>query len=151
MSVTHLSALSLLALLPVAAPAAPVHGAAAQAPELRRLAAKVAELWGRGDAARIAELAAPAGLELQLVDQRHLPMGGRRAAAALKAFFSLRQGESARVTRVEELGGTPPRGFVEIEWTTTSPRATQRERFTLFLGLVLEDEGWRISELRVLR
>lgn len=122
----------------------------AQAPGLERVAARVAELWREGDAAGIAELAASGGVRLQLLEHDHLPMHGRRATAALRAFFPLRRGGAVHVARVAEVGGKPRRGFAEIQWTTAVAGALRPERLTVFVGFVLEEERWRVSEIRVL-
>lgn len=134
-----------------AAPAAPATLAApAQAAELESVAARVSELWRDGDAAGIAGLAASTGVRLHLLGQRHLPMRGRRAAAALRAFFPSRGDGVVRLARVAEVGGEPRRGFAELEWTTAAPGAPRPERLTVFVGFVLEEQSWRISEIRVL-
>ncbi|MBI4539549.1 MAG: hypothetical protein HY704_08580 [Gemmatimonadetes bacterium] len=121
----------------------------AQAPELGRTAARVAELWSRGDAAGIGELAASAGIQLQLLGERHLPVGGRRVAAALKAFFPSRREGDVRVARVAEVGGEPRRGFAELEWATALA-GEPAERLTLYIGFVLDRGEWRVTEIRVL-
>lgn len=133
------------AALAPASPALP-----AQVPALESVAARVAELWREGDAAGIAELAASGGVRLQLLEHHHLPMHGRRATAALRAFFPLRRGGAVHVARVAEVGGEPRRGFAEIQWTTAVAGALRPERLTVFVGFVVEEQSWRVSEIRVL-
>lgn len=55
------------------------------------------------------------------------------------------------MTRAEQLGGAPPRGFAELGWEVAAPGSPAALRYVVFLGFVLEDDSWRISEIRVLR
>jgi hypothetical protein len=49
------------------------------------------------------------------------------------------------------VGGTPTRAFGEISWTTRARGTTIPERATIFVAFVLEDERWRITEIRLIR
>ena len=109
----------------------------------------VASSWAGGDADAIARVLSPGGVALHLLDQSQPAAGVRQARAALADLLT--GGGSARVVRVEELGGTPRRGFAELDWEVRDPGSPGGLRYVVFLGFVEEEEGWRIAELRVLR
>jgi ketosteroid isomerase-like protein len=117
--------------------------ALAQQASLREVASTVAGCWTRRDADGIAELLSRDGVALHLFDESHPAAGVRQARAALAELFE--RGGSARITRVEELGGSPQRGFAELAWDA------QSLRYVVFVGFVREGDGWRIAEIRVLR
>jgi hypothetical protein len=89
------------------------------------------------------------GVALYLFDESHPAAGVRQARAALSAVLD--RGGRARVTKVEDLGGDPRLGMAELSWEVGAPGSTAAARFVIFLGFVLEDGGWRIGEIRVLR
>jgi hypothetical protein len=115
----------------------------AQQPSLRDVTSTVASCWTGRDANGIAELLSRAGVALHLFDESHPAAGVRQARAALSELFE--RGGSARITRVEELGGSPQRGYAELTWEA------QSQRYVVFVGFVREGDGWRIAEIRVLR
>lgn len=119
--------------------------------DLGATAAGVAVMWAQVDVGGITELSASAGIRLQILDQRYLPMTARRVAAALRELFSARRVGTARVIRATEVGGEPRQGFAELEWTRAAAGGQSPERFIVFVGFTLEEVGWRISEIRVLQ
>ena len=121
--------------------------ARAQQSSLPTVAAAVAGSWSRRDAGRIADLLSPGGVALHLFDESHPAAGVRQARAALSDLFE--RGGSARLARVEDLGGAPQRGFAEIAWDVRASGSDQR--YVVFVGFVREDDAWRIGEIRVLR
>ena len=120
-----------------------------QEPSLAGVAASAARSWSQHDAAGIARFLSPGGVALHLLDESHPAAGVRQARAALSDLLG--RGGRAQVTRTEQLGGAPQRGFAELGWEVTAPGAPSSLRYVIFLGFVLEDEAWRISEIRVLR
>ena len=123
--------------------------AALQQVSLSAVATAVAGYWSVGDADGIARVLSEAGVSLHLFDESHAATGIRQARAALAQLFG--RGGTARVARVEELGGAPARGFAEIAWEVTSPGSPQGLRYVVFVGFVRVGESWRIAEIRVLR
>jgi hypothetical protein len=123
-------------------------GAAAQT-SLATVAGSVAGAWAQGDADGVARLLSPGGVALHLLDQNQPAAGVRQARAALEELLGRRG--SARLMRVEELGGAPPRGFAELQWEVAEPGSPDGLRYVVFLGFVAEADGWRIAEVRVLR
>ena len=121
----------------------------ARAQNLGGAASVVAGSWSRGDAEGIAQLLSRGGVALHLFEETHPAAGVRQARAAIAEL--LERGGSARVTRVEDLGGSPQRGFAELAWDVRGTGADQGLRYTVFVSFVREDEAWRIGEIRVLR
>jgi hypothetical protein len=121
----------------------------ARAQALGSVASSVAGSWGRRDADGIAQLLSPAGVALHLFEESHPAAGVRQARAALAEL--LERGGSARVARVEDLGGSPQRGFAELTWSVRASGSDQGLEHTVFVGFVREGDAWRIGEIRVLR
>ena len=72
-------------------------------------------------------------------------------AAALRALFSQRQGLSVRPARITVSGTRPPRGFGLLTWSFRSRGAPGAETGEVYVGVVWSEDGWRISELRLMR
>jgi hypothetical protein len=121
----------------------------ARAQSLGGVASTVAGCWSRQDAEGIADLLSRSGVALHLLDESHPAAGVRQARAALSEL--LEKGGNVRVTRVEDLGGSPQRGFAELAWEVRATGSEQGVRYTVFVGFVREDDAWRIGEIRVLR
>ena len=121
----------------------------ARAQSLGAAATAVAGSWSRGDADAIAQLLSRDGVALHLFEESHPAAGVRQARAAISDV--LERGGSARVQRVEDLGGTPQRGFAELSWDVRASGGDAGLKYTVFVGFVREDDAWRIGEIRVLR
>jgi hypothetical protein len=142
------SALLLVALLALLA-AAPLHAQATPA-QLQRFVGTVAHLWGAGDAGAIAELVPPRGQVLLDTGSGSESVNSRHAAAALRALFGDRQGASARLVRATLAGGSPARGFGQLEWVFRTRGAPVTRSCTVYIGAVWDGDQWRISEIRVI-
>ena len=149
MSVLRAGFLLLAFVLPRASVEEPGAYGDGQQPSLAGVAATAARYWSQRDADGLAGVLSPGGVALHLLDESHPAAGVRQARAALSDLLG--RGGRAQVTRTEQLGGAPQRGFVELGWEVTAPGAPAALRYVIFLGFVLEDETWRISEIRVLR
>ena len=134
--------------LTVAALCAGRSSAAAQS-SLSSVAASVAGAWAQGTADGVARLLSPGGVALHLLDQSQPAAGVRQARAALEDLLGRRG--TARLMKVEELGGAPARGFAELQWEVSEPGSPEGLRYVVVLGFVAEEDGWRIAEVRVLR
>ena len=121
----------------------------ARAQSLGAAASAVAGSWSRGDADGIAQLLSRGGVALHLLEEVHPAAGVRQARAAISEL--LERGGGARVQRVEDLGGTPQRGFAELSWDVRASGGDPGLKYTVFVGFVREDEAWKIGEIRVLR
>lgn len=136
-------ALLLLALSPRAADA--------QRPApLESFIREVAYLWSGGEAAAIAGLMP--GHTTLVVDPARGPeaVDARHAAAALRSLFSDRESVAVRPVRVTMAGGRPPRGFGELAWSFRPRGASSAQTRSVYVGVVWTEDGWRISELRLL-
>jgi hypothetical protein len=130
----------------------PVRAAAQEEPRLAEFVAAVARLWGAGDAEGLVALA-PAGgrILLDLGEGSASEVRPRNAAAALRRLFGERETVGVRPTRATVSGGAPLRGFGELSWSARPRGVTDVQASTVFLGVVREEGGWRIRELRLLR
>jgi len=138
-----------IALLLPAAPGAAQDAAPVE--PLERFVTQVARLWASGDAGALVDLApSDARIVLEIGDIRGA-VQLRHAAAALRGVFSDRETTGIRPNRVTLSGGSPPRGFGEIAWTSRSRGMSDAETATLYVGAVWESRGWRIRELRLMR
>lgn len=133
---------TLLGLLLVAVPA--------HAQDLDAAMQRVARMWERSDVRGLTASASSSGFSLEFDSNRSGPVASRQAAAALRRLFEDQQTVSVKpgVTRV--VGGRPQRAFGELEWITRPRGTTIPERRTVFVALVREDQGWRITEIRVM-
>jgi hypothetical protein len=144
------SGMALAAALLLCLMAAPLHAQRGGDATLEALAGQLARFWAGGEAERVAEMIGPDGRVMLDLGAPRAGVQERHVAAALRALFAERESVAARPHRVVNSGGTPPRGFVELAWTsrargTTAPRTT-----TVYVGAVLHGDEWRIRELRVL-
>jgi len=134
-------------------------GAAPEAPgslpssrqELEATARRVAALWGAGNADGLLGLLSSDGVRVTLGRSAHSNVSPRQAVAAVKDFISGHRSENSRVTRVQEVGGSPARGFAEVLWNTYAQDTSEPLSMTLYLGFVQEGGNWRVSEIRLLR
>ena len=129
--------------------AVPLHAQATPA-QLERFVGTVAQLWKAGDAGAIAGLVPAGGQVLLDTGSGSESVNSRHAAAALRALFGDRQGTSARLVRATLAGGTPARGFGQLEWVFRTRGAPMTRSQTVYIGAVWTGEGWRISEIRVI-
>ena len=130
--------------------AGPLAGQRTPAP-LESFIKEVAYLWSGSDARGLAELMPEEARVLLDTGNGMEPVEARHAAAALRALFSQRQGLSVRPARITVSGTRPPRGFGLLTWSFRSRGTPGAETGEVYVGAVWSDEGWRISELRLMR
>ena len=138
-------ALLLFGVLFGAAPAA-----AQRVAPLEQFIKEVAYHWSGNDARSIAEyfqqdaqVILDTGRGTEAVDARH-------AAAALRSLFAERESVAVRPMRVTMAGARPPRGFGELAWSYRGRGISTAQMYSIYIGVVWTDEGWRISELRLI-
>jgi hypothetical protein len=107
-------------------------------------------LWQRGDASGVVGLVAGSGLEIEIEGVGLGHLGGRRAAAALRQLFRSRQTVNVRPGPLTLVAGTDDHAFVELDWRVRPAGGLAVERTTVFVGLVREPSGWKVSQIRVL-
>lgn len=134
----------------VAALASPPVCAQDRANSPEGLARSAAAAWARQDARALEAMLAPAGITLRLDSQSRTGVSARQARASLEAFFGRHGGGETRVRRSAALGGDPPRGLVELDWSTAPRGSSEPLAYVIFLGLLRgDDERWRVVEIRV--
>lgn len=138
----------IMALILAVATVAPVAAQepADPAPLLQRLAA----LWAGGDAGAIAGHVAGSGLELEIEGASLGPVAPRKAAATLRRVFAGQETVSVATTMTARVQGVEDRAFGELTWDYRPDGAASTERHTIFVGLVREGRGWRVSQIRIL-
>jgi hypothetical protein len=120
-------------------------------PALEQAASRFAALWSRGDVSGIAALLGAEGVRLQLGQGGYASVGVRQATAAIRDFHQAFRTSGARVLRVAEVGGTPRRGFAELECSASEGGSREVTGYAVFVGFLQEGGEWRVSEIRVLR
>lgn len=123
----------------------------AAAQELQPVLERVASALRRGDVGGISALSARAGVSLDVDGRSVGPLGKRQTTAVLRRLFEDRESVAANVNTIREVGGEPNRAFGEITWSTRARGTTIPERATVFVALVREENGWRVTEIRLLR
>lgn len=136
--IARASALSLLLLLLAAA------AARAQDAEFERVLDSARNSWAEGDAEAIAGLAVRGGLSISVGGRSFGPLGARHAAALLREIFHSLGIATLQQKSVRLIDGAQPRGYGEFIWLTDAA-----QHATVFLGLIREDDAWRITEIRV--
>ncbi len=129
--------------------AVPAGACRAQA-TLEEAAEAFVERWGGGDVGDLQRMFSAGGVRLQW-DLRPLgALDSRHAMAAVHEYLGGRESLAARLTRVEEVGGDPPRGYAEILWESRIRGTSEVVRRTIFVAFVSQGGAWRVTELRVL-
>ena len=137
-----LAGLVLLALL-----AAPM---AAQETGVDGVMDSLAGLWARADAAAIARLGAVAGIEMEVDGAPTGPLAGRKMVAELRRVFANRETIRVVPSMTARVVGADDRAFGEFTWEVRPSGASLPERSTVFVALVRERAGWRVSQIRLL-
>ncbi|MEX2282018.1 MAG: hypothetical protein WEE89_06005 [Gemmatimonadota bacterium] len=107
--------------------------------------------WARGDEDGIAALATRQGIQLDFNRKEMGPLAGRQAAALLRRLFEDHETINVRLMTSRSLDSQPKRAFGEISWMMTPRGTTIPEKTSVFVGLILEGENWRITEIRFVR
>jgi hypothetical protein len=107
--------------------------------------------WARGDAVSIAALAAREGVSLDLDGRTMGPLSARQTTAMLRRLFEERQTINVRMMSAHIVGGRPSRASGEITWMMRSRGTTIPEKTSVFIALVLEEDRWRVTEIRFVR
>ena len=113
-------------------------------------ATQVSRLWAQGEAERLAEMTGPDGRVLLDLGSTRGGVQERHFAAALRSLFGEREGVAIRSQRTVISGGSPPRGFVELAWTSRARGTSAARTSTVYVGAVLHGDEWRIRELRLI-
>jgi hypothetical protein len=120
------------------------------AQNVRPVVNDVARSWGQ-DAGSIASAAARSGVAIEIDGDRHGPLNARQVSAVLRRLFDERETVRAEPGMAKVAEGSPGQAFGEVMWTERMRGTTQNQRSTVLLAFVLENERWRITEIRVRR
>ena len=117
---------------------------------LEEAATGFATQWAASDVSRLQSQFSQSGVSIQWEAGPLGALSAQRAGASIREYLENREAASARVSRVEEVGGEPPRGFAEIRWESRIRGMSEMVTRTVFVAFVYEDGNWRVAELRVL-
>jgi hypothetical protein len=111
----------------------------------------LAALWTRGDAGALAAFGASRGIDLELHGESLGRVSGRKAAAVLRQIFAAQETVSVRPSMTSRVTGTDHTAFAELSWEVRPRGSAVPARSTVFVGLVRENRGWQVSQIRVMR
>ena len=117
---------------------------------LEEAASTFARRWGAAEVSSLEGSFSRGGVRLQFEARQVGTLDPRHAEASLREYLRSREGVASRVTRVEEVGGDPPKGYAEIRWESRIQGTSDVLVRTVFVAFVSEDGGWLVTELRVL-
>ena len=117
---------------------------------LEEAATGFATQWAASDVSRLQSQFSQSGVSIQWEAGPLGALSAQRAGASIREYLENREAASARVSRVEEVGDEPPRGFAEIRWESRIRGMSEMVTRTVFVAFVYEDGNWRVAELRVL-
>lgn len=118
--------------------------------DLEEAAARFAAQWAAGDVSQLQSRFSQSGARIQWDAGPLGALSPQRAGASIREYLENREAASARVSRIGEMGGDPPRGFAEIRWESRIRGMSEMVTRTVFVAFVYEDGTWRVAELRVL-
>ena len=107
-------------------------------------------LWAREDASAISDYIAASGADLEIGGASMGGLNGRKLSAALRRVFDDRETVSVVSRMTSPVQGVEDRAFGEFEWVLRVRGATVSENATVFVALVHEPAGWRITQIRIL-
>lgn len=117
---------------------------------LEEAASVFAERWRAVEIASLEESLSRGGVRLQWEARQVGSLDPAHAKASIQEYLTSREGVGVSVTRFEEVGGDPPKGYAEIRWESRIRGTSEVLVRTVFVAFVSEDGGWRVTELRVL-
>lgn len=140
----------LLTVIAAIASLAAAPAAAQERPPLGDVLDSLAALWARGDATAIAELTSASGVDFEIAGVGMGSISGRKLSAALRRMFEERVTVSVVSRMTSAVQGVEDRAFGELTWKVRHSGATLAESATVFLALVHEPVGWRVTQIRIL-
>ncbi len=120
---------------------------------LGQITARVGNAWSEGDAAAIAALSSAEGIafDLDLEDESVAPVAEPRAAAMLRRLLRKHRTLDVEFEMVQVVGGEPARGFGTLTWNFRTEGTTATRSRIIFLAAIEQDDGWRLTEIRLLQ
>jgi hypothetical protein len=124
-----------------------------QPDDITEVAVVLARAWAAGDMDQLARLLSPQGIYLRLGGFDRASLSVRLAEAALRDFlrgYEQGQVQLVRTVLVSGMARGQPRGFAEFRWQTRVPGTSHAMTQFIFMGLAVEEAGWRVNEVRIL-
>lgn len=118
--------------------------------ELRAAAERVASGWSGSEVARLGDLLLPRGIGVHVPGAGREMLDPRKAIAALEELLGRLRTTDVHVVRVHRTAGAGDRGSAELRWEARAPGTSEVLRHTVFVGFTLDDDRWRVYEIRVL-
>lgn len=106
--------------------------------------------WGTENAVALQRLMAPEATFF-LDGEEHTGVSPRQVVASLERLFRRFEPSVPRIDRSGNVQGSPDRGFGELTWAPAAPGAEGTSRHLLFVALDRMPDGWRVTEIRILR
>jgi hypothetical protein len=130
---------------------APAHAQATVGDDaLENFVQRVVRLWSSSDVTAIVNLL-PSDNRLVLDTGSGIEnANSRHAAAALRALFSESETVGARAVRITVASTLPAQGFGELDWRYRARGSSGEQSRSVYVAAAWEDDGWRITELRLM-
>lgn len=137
----HLALFALLALVLAPGPV--------PAQDIGDMTQRLTLAWARGDASEIASLIAERGASINVEGKTAGPLATRQAGAVLRRMFSDVETVGVTLTSKKRLPGEPARAYLELLWVRRIRGTTIPDQRTVFVAMVAEGDGWRITDIRL--
>lgn len=125
--------------------------AAAQQDDLAHVFKVVSTAWARGNASAVAHMSSSDGVSVDISGGPVGPIGERQVAALLRRLFDDVETVGVHEGMLERVGGTPPRAFGSITWMSRTRGTRVPVRTTVYFALALSGDGWRLTDIRLMR
>jgi hypothetical protein len=122
-----------------------------QAQQLGDVIDRIMIFWSKGDATAIVNFISVNGVSLDVDGGPIGPLGPRQAAATLRRVFEEQETVALHAAAAQIVGGAPQRAFGELTWYVRARGTTIPEHATVFVALVKERNGWRVTQIRLMR
>lgn len=125
---------------------------AVRAQDLKSTVQRIAAAWERGNVGQLGSHAAQSGMDLDFYGERSGRVAGRQATSMLRLIFEERETIAIRIGSAKEVAGDTRRAaWVDLTWVNRRRGTTIPDSTTVFLALELDDDQWRITEIRLMR
>jgi hypothetical protein len=118
-------------------------------PELESEAARFCQYWNSGDPDGLGQMMLATGIRLRIPGEEHVSISVRQARAVLNDIMARNPEGEAEIIRVYQGGGGPTAGFAELRWLANPSGTRELVAHTVFVGFILADGAWTVSEIRV--
>ena len=113
-------------------------------------ATRLGEAWAEGNMAPLETMLSSGGIRLDLQGAIYPSVPASRAVGALRSFMERYPGGEVELARVSRASGESSKGYAEFRWRTLVAGTGEPVIFTLFVAFSSENQGWAVTEIRVL-